>query len=80
LEAESRKTSEDRKDRGKVKFSRIRVFVLKIIPTNYGEESKLGELTVMGSAVVGVAGGEVFVRWLAGVKNTMNATVVKSPQ
>ena len=29
-------------------------------------------------AVVGVAGDEVFVRWLAGVKNSMNSTVVKS--
>jgi hypothetical protein len=32
----------------------------------------------MDSAVFGVAGDEVFVRWLAGVKNTMNTTVAKS--
>jgi hypothetical protein len=32
----------------------------------------------MDFAVVGVAGDEVFVRWLAGVKNTKNTTVVNS--
>jgi hypothetical protein len=43
-----------------------------VIPTNYGEKVELKGLTGMDSAVVGVAGGEVSLRWLAEVKNTMN--------
>ena len=44
-----------------------------IIPTNYGARAKLEKLTVMESAVVGVAGDEVFARWLAEVKNRTNS-------
>jgi hypothetical protein len=45
-----------------------------IIPTKYGERTKLERLTGMESAAVGFTDGEVLLRWLAGLKNWMNST------
>jgi hypothetical protein len=60
-----------------MRLGRIHIVFLSIIPSNCGERLKLEELTVMVSAVVGVAGDEDCARWLAEVKNTMNCAVAK---
>jgi hypothetical protein len=49
----------------------------QVHPYQLRRKDEARELTVMASAVIGVAGGEVCARWLVEVKNSMNCAVVK---
>ena len=67
----SLKTSEE-KTLAETFLSRIRRRQPSVHPYQLRRENEDRELTVMESAVVGVAGDEVSARWLAEVKNRMN--------